>query len=292
MDIMLGKGENMKKKKVFNLLLIVVMLINLTACFNGAQPDIIPVPEQGTELPEKEPESSVSEKKPVKPDPVVAEPSISVPAQKRPISWVNTWIMTREIENGEERIYRLILSEDGTAQLPIQDGIGILKDLGYGTWEAEKDILTLNMELDSAYRGYYPKNWKSVGGRYRCKIDNTDFLVLTELDNPYPIVPEETGKTLTFESDSHRFQREEMEFYICNAVRQYYEAVSGETYPGYVDVYSRNTDGTLTIQVYEDMGDHTATVAWYTVNPNTYQGTDDIFGTEIDFTPYREEETS
>lgn len=44
-----------------------------------------------------------------------------------------------------------------------------------------------------------------------------------------------------------------------------------------------NDDGSVTIQVYENLGDHNSTAAWYTVDRLTGTGTDDT-GAEVDLT--------
>ena len=57
--------------------------------------------------------------------------------------------------------------------------------------------------------------------------------------------------------------------------QQFYFAITGYYLPE-ADA-ADNGDGTYTIHLYEDMGDHTATSAWYTVDDMGY-GTDDITG--------------
>ena len=44
----------------------------------------------------------------------------------------------------------------------------------------------------------------------------------------------------------------------------------------------KNADGTVTIHLFDIVIDHTATTAWYTVDPETLKGTDDIMMEEID----------
>lgn len=46
-----------------------------------------------------------------------------------------------------------------------------------------------------------------------------------------------------------------------------------------------NGDGTVTIQLYDNLGDHNSTSAWYTVDRKTAEGTDDIMGDKIDLKP-------
>ena len=44
-----------------------------------------------------------------------------------------------------------------------------------------------------------------------------------------------------------------------------------------------NGDGTVTVRLFDDMGDHISTVALYTIDPLTLTGFDDILGSRIDF---------
>ena len=53
--------------------------------------------------------------------------------------------------------------------------------------------------------------------------------------------------------------------------------------PEYV-AWINNLDGTVTLQLYDNMGDHNSTSAWYTIDRFSGKGTDDITNTEIDIT--------
>lgn len=53
---------------------------------------------------------------------------------------------------------------------------------------------------------------------------------------------------------------------------------------GYVNI-DHEVDGVVSIQLYDDMGDHTATSDWYAIDRNTGKGTN-ILGEEVDLTPY------
>ena len=63
----------------------------------------------------------------------------------------------------------------------------------------------------------------------------------------------------------------------------YFESINGERPPisqvDYVD------GDEVTIHLYEDMGDHTATWDWYTVNRETLKGQDNL-GNEIDLSSF------
>ena len=85
-----------------------------------------------------------------------------------------------------------------------------------------------------------------------------------------------TTETLTFVSDlgSDRFQ-----FYsnsaLCQLALDYYKAHSeGADTEGLTAAAQTSEDGTVSIQVYQNLGDHNSTAAWYTVDRLTAQGTD------------------
>ena len=202
-----------------------------------------------------------------------------------PRSLLKTWIYTGD--NGDE-ISRLTLMEDGFAQMPVQDEIGNLLALCIGSWTMNGDILSLTLSQNSAYDAVFPSDWETVGGEYRYELQENGLLSLTDLDNPHPIIPNLSGGTILLESSEAAFEREMLEITVCNAVRAWYEAESGKPYSGYVTVDGWDENGFMTVHLYEDMGDHTATIGWYTVDSITMQGSDDIFGTEIDFSPYKE----
>ena len=64
---------------------------------------------------------------------------------------------------------------------------------------------------------------------------------------------------------------------LCNLALDYYRTNSGASAGETQDLAAAaqaNEDGTVTIQVYENLGDHNSTAAWYTVDPVTAQGTD------------------
>lgn len=60
----------------------------------------------------------------------------------------------------------------------------------------------------------------------------------------------------------------------------YYEA-QYDYKPGSAGVQD-NGDGTVSIQLYDNLDDHNSTCAWYTIDRLTLQGTDDNTGETID----------
>ncbi len=66
---------------------------------------------------------------------------------------------------------------------------------------------------------------------------------------------------------------------LVEKAEAYYRSIHGDT-PPIVEVDSENGDEVM-IHLYEDMGDHTATYDWYTVDRNTLKG-QDVLGNDID----------
>ena len=90
-------------------------------------------------------------------------------------------------------------------------------------------------------------------------------------------------ETLTFVSDQ---SSDEFTFYSDRELEglalAYYKAQNpgGDT-DGLTAAARANQDGTVTIQVYENLGDHNSNAAWYTVDRVTARGTDGS-GAEVD----------
>lgn len=69
---------------------------------------------------------------------------------------------------------------------------------------------------------------------------------------------------------------------LCRLAKKYYKKHYKET-PPIVEVDSEDGDN-VTLHLYEQMSDHTATLAWYTVSRKTAKGTDGITCEDIDLT--------
>ena len=268
-------GLAVKHMRLLAVILVSAMVLALTAC--GNQQDN---KQNHNTLPERKPDNVLNQ--------VEKENEKGADSEKEwPDELSKTWSRSDDAES-EEVVTRLILSEDGTAQLPIQNGIGELLGLCFGSWYVENGILTLTLTPDSAMGTFFNPEWKTIGGDYSYSVDENGILYLTDLDNPCPIVPYMSGMMLPFESDEAAYEREKQETEILDTVTRYYNAQNESDYSGYAEISGRNEDGTLLIHLYEDMGDHIATAAWYTIDPVTYQGYDDVEGGSIDFSPYRE----
>ncbi len=85
-----------------------------------------------------------------------------------------------------------------------------------------------------------------------------------------------TAEVLTYVS---QLGADQFQFYsdqeLCDLALAYYrEHNSGQDTDGLTAAAQTNEDGTVTIQVYQNLGDHNSTSAWYTVDRTTAQGTD------------------
>ena len=80
-------------------------------------------------------------------------------------------------------------------------------------------------------------------------------------------------------SDSFRFYSNEA---LCDLAVHYYSSAAGENEKISAAAVT-NEDGSVTVQVYENLGDHNSTCAWYNVDRYTGKGTDINTGEEVDF---------
>lgn len=69
---------------------------------------------------------------------------------------------------------------------------------------------------------------------------------------------------------------------LCDLAIAYYAQASGAQAQNLTAGAVTNEDGTVTVQVYENLGDHNSTAAWYTVDRFTGQGTDVNSGEAVD----------
>lgn len=69
---------------------------------------------------------------------------------------------------------------------------------------------------------------------------------------------------------------------LCDLAIAYYAQASGAQTQNLTAGAVTNEDGTVTVQVYENLGDHNSTAAWYTVDRLTGQGTDVNSGEAVD----------
>lgn len=209
------------------------------------------------------------------------------PTQKEKDAIQGTWKYMDPSE--KKHIYRIIFSEDGSVQLVQQNEIGELLSLSDGHWTVTgRDRLQIQLtsymldgcEIEETRR-------KTFGGEYRTDRKNDSTMILTCEDKSAPLVPGHEKNPAEFHIEEADLDKKDSdtEKIICDAVLKWYEDINKEPYPGIAEVDSIGPEGWI-IHLYENMGDHIATSGWYTINPDTMIGTDDIIGEEIDFSPY------
>ena len=69
-------------------------------------------------------------------------------------------------------------------------------------------------------------------------------------------------------------------------IAQYYYMANNDGYVPEASGIQTNDDGTVTIQLYDQLEDHNSTAAWYTIDRVTLLGIDEITQTQIDFSEY------
>ena len=212
------------------------------------------------------------------------EPELYVPSEQVIEQYCQTWVYPMvDPETDSELMVRLILSEDGTAQMPVQDGIGQLLNLYYGQWTLYGDeLLHLEMTPDDMSEGAEP-----ILGDYMAVFGDFNSLTLSVMEDASPLViGHQTEPATFFEETSFLDPSGEIrEQLVCEVALNYVEAISGEPYPGVAAVDSWE-EGMILVHLYEDAGDHIATLAWYLIDPVSLIGYDQISGEQIDFAPY------
>ena len=97
--------------------------------------------------------------------------------------------------------------------------------------------------------------------------------------------------TYVSEEGSNEFQ-----FYsndtLCTLAMGHYSRVSGNGIKRLSAAAVTNEDGSVTVQVYENLEDHNSTAAWYTVDRRTGKGTDANTGEVVDLSTSEEDALS
>ena len=216
------------------------------------------------------------------------------PTEEEINSYTDTWIYQTG-QNKDDFLYKLTLNEDMSADLPVLDGNGNLWDHSHGTWKITgENELTLSLtttvnDSQELNEGDYFEN----GGIYKAVLTDDQGLELTAVKNADHIVSHmQFGPVTLYPEEIYFGSREEplvrpevTDEVLLQAAIDYYESATGHPYPGIAEIDSVSEDGIL-IHLYEDMETHTATAAWFLIDPATYRGTDDITGEEIDLTPF------
>ncbi len=143
---------------------------------------------------------------------------------------------------------------------------------------------------DSALQSYFEsKSWYRPTDDSDSKIENSlnqyeknNIKFIQSYENK---APESSTKSQTSKSSSSGTQKKGSEYtnaQLCKMAQDYYERHHNFR-PPIAEVDSTDGDN-VTIHLYEDMGDHTATSAWYVIDRKTGKGYDDLFGDSIDLT--------
>ena len=69
---------------------------------------------------------------------------------------------------------------------------------------------------------------------------------------------------------------------LCDLALAYYRATNSEASENLTAAAAGNEDGSVAIQIYENLGDHNSTAAWYTVDRMTGQGVNANTGDPVD----------
>lgn len=185
--------------------------------------------------------------------------------------------------DGDERLYRLVLREDGGAQLIELSSGDFVAGVSEGRWHSDAaERITISLKRISG------TGKKSFGGEYGAYMGDFSTLTLDKSGSADPLIPVQRYEAVTFyRADGEAASSSEDDYKeLLSAVRAYYEEESGTVYPGDVEVESVSDEGVY-VRLSEDMKTHRATSAIYCVDPETFKGTDEIMGTEIDFSPWR-----
>lgn len=121
--------------------------------------------------------------------------------------------------------------------------------------------------------------------------DNTSACTLEQTDREHVIIKWDDGReeSLTYISEE---TSEEFRFYSNDDLRTlaiscYARAAGGAE--SLDAAAADNEDGTVTIQVYENRGDHNSTAVWYSVDRRTGKGVDVNTGEAVDLSSFEED---
>ena len=168
-----------------------------------------------------------------------------------------------------------------------------------GTWLSDKGQYYFFDDNGSSGRTSSLTDGTGVGFEYTLTGDEADF-AMGGADNSSKCSVTRSGDELTLVWDGGITEKltyvsaegsDSFVFYSNNDLADmalaYYKATSGEDDADLVSAAETNEDGSVTIQVYKNLGDHNSNAAWYTIDRLTATGTDS-FGSSVDLTPYAE----
>lgn len=196
-------------------------------------------------------------------------------------SYAHTWVYTETAGGG--RVFRLVLGEDGSAQLIVQDGVGNLVGLSSGTWTLT-GVMRLRLALTaekSDGRELGADEKFSIGGEYMAVLGDEADLIMDRTKGASALAPAMEEDAVIFYKE--QFMPEDVSR-ACRAVLGYYAFVNGEPYPGRAEAEEYGSDGVV-IRLRRDAGGSEADGV-YTVDPVSLTGKDEATGAEIDFSYY------
>ena len=262
-----------------------------------AEPEV--KPELPPEEPEKEPEIQPEEEPEIEPEEPEAGPEEpeeqnqlgsgekSEVSGELPESLAKAWLLG---DRGRGLNLYFTLFEDGTAQLVVQTDIGDLLELSFGHWsQPGEGRLRLEMTDDPTGSEDGRGSW---GGEYLVTTDGIR-LTLEGTGGADELSREREGENRTtfFLGDRIPEGRPILDplhdSRITGAALCCYMERNGGCEPGNIVAESFGPEG-VSVHLYDVVDDHTATCAWYLIDPDTLLGSDGITGEEIDFLPYAE----
>ncbi len=155
-----------------------------------------------------------------------------------------------------------------------------------GTWLSDKGQYYFFDEDGTSGRTESLKDGTGVAFEYSLSGSSAEFNLGGEGDALGCSVSQEGGViTLDWaDGDTEKLKfvsplgSDEFEFYtddeLASLALEYYKAHSGEDTDGLVSAAETNADGSVTVQVYRNLGDHNSTSEWYTLDRLTASGTD------------------
>jgi hypothetical protein len=206
-------------------------------------------PQEQIEVPAPAP----AEPAPVQGEQIVAEPELPEPL---PIHHIPTGVWLAQTDVGYSNYYYFNSEEQNGRYLSLDYGLGMSFN-----YEGSGDELVFLMGDDADAQSAYIEH-----------AEGDSFTLVWENNLP---------ETLEFVSES---DLDEFHFYSNEALIKLasaYHTYTGNA-PTSLAAAMTNEDNTVTVQLYDNLGDHNSTSAWYILDRFTAKGTNLLDGTEID----------
>lgn len=253
-------------KNKFLILSLTLTALLLAGCQSDAQPtgDDSPSPEQSEPVSPSQNESASPEQSESE-SPEPSESGEEAPAEvaDQPVFTPGTWLGVAP--DGNQQYY--FFNPDGTS--------GSTSNLEYGIGVA------FEYEIEEDGRVLFHMGAVDVDNYCTVEAADAEHLTLQWDDGSV----EELSYASTLGAGEFTFYSERE---LCDLAVAYYRQNSGEETGELAAGSAVNDDGTITIQVYESLGDHNSTAAWYKVDRFTAQGTDENTGEAVDLSTVKE----